>query len=223
MAQAIAATTTLQEAADQVGCTSALIWQRGQDVVEVNRALHEQAVRREDLYAKAIIAHDGVLSKAAKSVGLDSGSALRYHVYRSPRLRAIWNECRTDIVDEAEANVFEDVRAGSIRSSWKLLKTLGKDRGYTERHESDSTVTHTITDQSSQQLQSRLSSLTALHPAAVEAQYKELSESEQALFDSVASKQGPAALPEPAQTSSVGTLPDLTDTRLNALEEVAQL
>ena len=84
------------------------------------------------------------------------------------------------MIDRAEENVFAAVEQGDLTYSWKVLQTLGKDRGYTERRELDATVTHTLDAASTGSLVQLLDRLAATYPEAVEAEFSELSDEDRA-------------------------------------------
>ncbi len=177
---ALAESKTIEQAANLVGCSAPAIQARAKKEVEINRAIHEQTVAREMAIALAIKQADGVLTEVAKIVGLDSAAAVRYHIIRSPRLREAFEEARYKVVDSAEMNLFQSVYKGNLDSSWKILKTLGKDRGYTERREVDSVVTHEVSRTSSANLVDLLDSLAQKDPELVEAEFEVLAPEDRA-------------------------------------------
>ena len=133
MIQALEQTMTVEEAADKIGCSAPSLRNRAKEEVEVKVALQGQSKNRENILAEAIIANKGVLSKVADTVGMGSAQAVRYHITRSPALQQVMADSRERIIDTAEDNIFRAVESGDKAYSWKVLQTLGKDRGYTER------------------------------------------------------------------------------------------
>ena len=156
---ALTGTRTLEQAAGVIGCS---------------------APARESDIAEAIIDCKGILSKVAQRVGLGSGAAVRHHIARNPRLRDLFNEAREKVVDTAEDNVFEAVEEGNLAYSWKVLQTLGKDRGYTERKEIESQQVHSIDEASTDQLIAALNQ-AASRPEAIEAEFSDISPESQKL------------------------------------------
>lgn len=171
---ALASSGTMEQAAALLGCSAPAIAARAKQNPEIQGALLAQSKAREDQIAKALRAHRGVLSKVAVEVGLDSGAAVRYHIIRSQRLRQVFEDVRERIVDVAEDNVFRAVEGGSVRDSWRLLQTLGKDRGYTERREIDATVEHRVDSRSTGELVALLDRLASVSPDLVEAEFSVL-------------------------------------------------
>jgi hypothetical protein len=84
--------------------------------------------------AKALQETNGLVSKASKLVGI--GSNLIYsRISQSPYLRRVLDEIRNERVDLAESKLTEALGRGEPYAVTLTLKTLGKDRGYTERSE----------------------------------------------------------------------------------------
>lgn len=192
---ALRSTLTLEAAANEVGCTSAALQAAAKQLPEVRAAIADQAHARENKLADALLKHRGILSIVAREVGLGSAAAVRYHVARSLRLKQIFDDTRERIVDIAELNVFRAVEQGSVEDSWKLLKTLGKDRGYTERREVAGTIEHNVTHTPSASLIDLLDRLASSDPDAVEAEFAILPEEERSLLKAALARRAA----EPAQ------------------------
>ncbi len=76
----------------------------------------------------------GLVYKAAARIGCHADTI--YHRARtSPAIAEALQEERGQLVDLAEAKLFEAVREGRPWAITFLLRTLGKHRGYTERTE----------------------------------------------------------------------------------------
>jgi hypothetical protein len=87
----------------------------------------------EDL-ATALKETNGLVSMTSKLVGI--GSNLIYtRISQSPYLRGVLDEIRSARVDLAESKLTEALNRGEPYAVTLTLKTLGKDRGYTERSE----------------------------------------------------------------------------------------
>jgi len=76
----------------------------------------------------------GNVSHAARLLGVNRRTVHRCLV-RHPHLREIVDDLHERIIDKAEENLFDAVERGDLRASWRVLTTLGKDRGYTQRRE----------------------------------------------------------------------------------------
>lgn len=180
MIAALGESRTLEQAAGLVGCSAPAITARSDQDIEVKAALKGQKESREEELAISIAANRGILSKVAAEVGLDSAQAVRYHITRNPRLRQVFEEARERVVDLAEDNIFTSVEEGNLSYSWKLLQTLGKDRGYTERKEIERQVIHEVGAASTARLIEMMNQ-AAGNPEAVEAEFSVLSKEKQAL------------------------------------------
>lgn len=87
----------------------------------------------------ALIRKDGDVTEAAKFLGMPTGT-LRNRISASERLLTIRRDLINSFVDEAETELRKLVRAGNPAAVFFVLKTLGRDRGYTER----TTVEHEV-------------------------------------------------------------------------------
>ena len=178
MIQALEQTMTVEAAADKIGCTAPSLRNRAKEEVDVKVALQGQSKARENILAEAIIANKGVLSKVADTVGMGSAQAVRYHITRSPALQQVMADSRERIIDTAEDNIFRAVESGDKAYSWKVLQTLGKDRGYTERREVDQHVIHSVDQTSTEALVGVLDRLATANPEAIEADFAVLNDEE---------------------------------------------
>ena len=190
--EALQASLTVEAAASKLGCTSAVIHIRGKQDLAVRLALAEQAKQRETRLAQSILSHRGILSQVATELGLRSGVAVRYHITRNRRLQEVFREARENITDIAEDNVFKAVESGSVKDSWKLLTTLGKDRGYTERREVETTVTGSVELTPSSSLVSLLESMAEGQRELVEAEFSELPVEDRKLLEKALKEHAPA-------------------------------
>jgi len=172
MIQALKQSLTVEKAAGLIGCSAPLIHHRAKEDKDVAVAVSKQGRDKDEALATAISSYKGILSKVAPAVGLDSAASVRYHIGRNPYLQQVLQDSREGIVDKAEENVFEAVEQGSVDDSWKLLKTLGKNRGYAERREVESTVTTTSVEAKTSDLVAILDRLAQLNPTAVEAEFE---------------------------------------------------
>ena len=154
-----------------------------------HHSLRDQRDRQECRLASAIQECNGNLSKVADLVGMETPAAVRYHVMRSPRLRALWEGCRERVVDQAEENVFGAVQAGDLKMSWKLLQTLGKGRGYTERREIDARVLHQTDSLPTAKLVEMLDGAAEAQPEVLEAEYSILGEDDRRLLRQALSRE----------------------------------
>ena len=178
MIEALQQTMTVEDAATKIGCSAPSLRTRAKEEVEVKVALQAQGKQREYMLAEAIIANKGVLSRVADTVGMGSAQAVRYHITRSPALQQVMADSRERVIDNAEDNIFRAVESGDKAYSWKILQTLGKDRGYTERREVDQHVIHSVDQTSTEALVGVLDRLATSNPAAIEADFAVLNDEE---------------------------------------------
>lgn len=80
----------------------------------------------------ALRRHGGNLLQTAKFLGIDR-SLLKRKVDLSPSLKRLQENLREEALDKAEAKLMEHVEDGYFPAISLLLKTQGKERGYSER------------------------------------------------------------------------------------------
>ena len=76
----------------------------------------------------------GNMSSTARALGVRR-SYIASRVESDPELLSIQQEAFQEVIDKAEENIFASVEAGDLNKSEFILRTLGKDRGYTARAE----------------------------------------------------------------------------------------
>jgi len=91
-------------------------------------------MKSEEAIIEALKKTGGNVTLSAKMLGID-GRSLRDRIEKSERLQQVRDYERNTLVDIAEGNVRRALLNGDIDSSWKMLRTLGKKRGYTEKEE----------------------------------------------------------------------------------------
>lgn len=87
---------------------------------------------------KALMSSAGILSNSAhyleRVYGIKiSRQALSYRVQKSKKLQAVRQEARETILDKAESVLIAELAKGNWKVALSLLRTLGKNRGYTEK------------------------------------------------------------------------------------------
>ncbi|NDD54727.1 hypothetical protein EBZ39_12830 [bacterium] len=90
--------------------------------------------------AKALTASHGNISLAARNLGIERES-LHHRIAASANLKQIVLDARESLVDHAESALARAVINGEAWAVCFTLKTIGKSRGYIERHEINSTET----------------------------------------------------------------------------------
>lgn len=83
----------------------------------------------------ALEAAHGNVSSAAFALGVKRGY-LHSKIATDPDLQEIVADLEQVVVDKAQENVYNKVLTGDADMSWKILQTLGKDRGFSTRVES---------------------------------------------------------------------------------------
>ena len=114
----------------------------------------------EDRAIKALVSTRGNVSRAAEKLGGNRRTISRWMV-QFPHLRELVSEQRDRLLDKAEDNVFEAVMQGDLKMSMFVLRTLGKNRGYTERREVSQPTPRPIRDMPTAEL-------WVMHRAAME-------------------------------------------------------
>ncbi len=91
-----------------------------------------QPTTEERKLAKLLTDMRGNISATVRAVGR-SRRAIYHRIEKSPFLKATVEEARETILNEAESVLFEAVKRGEGWAVCFLLKTIGKNRGYSER------------------------------------------------------------------------------------------
>lgn len=82
----------------------------------------------------ALIKSKGIMTAAGESLGV-SRSTVSERVRRSERLQKVIDNQRKVVGDFAESKLYTHIKEGNLTAIIFYLKTLGRDRGYIERHE----------------------------------------------------------------------------------------
>lgn len=83
---------------------------------------------------QALIDARGNVSAVARDLKR-SRSVIKQHIDKSVELTALVAELRETIIDTAEDNIFLAVETGDLEASKFILRTVGKDRGYSTKVE----------------------------------------------------------------------------------------
>lgn len=83
---------------------------------------------------RALRNNDGNVSKAAVELGAVRATVYN-HINKSPTLAQVLIDCREELADLAESGLKKAIKADNITAIIFALKTVGKHRGYVERHE----------------------------------------------------------------------------------------
>lgn len=92
---------------------------------------------------KAIVAYEGNLAKVATDFEI-SRTKLQSIVDASLILTTLMGDYKLNILDQAENVIFNDVKRGDSNAARFLLTTLGKDRGYSTKVETDKTPVEVV-------------------------------------------------------------------------------
>ena len=98
-----------------------------------------------------LTATHGNVSLAAQKLGVNRRTIHR-HMEKNPTLRQVVEECREQVLDRAEENIFEAAEKGDLAACRFILTTLGKARGYSTRKEIEHPRVRTLEDLSSNEL-----------------------------------------------------------------------
>lgn len=88
--------------------------------------------------AEAIRETAGIKTAAARRVGCSVGTVNNY-IERYPTVAAAYEQARAGIVDMAESVLVRRLNAGEWDAAKFVLTTLGKDRGWGQKHDVDVT------------------------------------------------------------------------------------
>jgi|DEB0MinimDraft_3_1074331.scaffolds.fasta_scaffold38350_2 hypothetical protein len=84
--------------------------------------------------ADAIIETKGFITYTAKKLGCDRKTVYRY-IERYDICQQAVTDARAGFLDMAEMTLHNKILDGDVTATIFALKTIGKERGYTERHE----------------------------------------------------------------------------------------
>lgn len=79
---------------------------------------------------ESLVRQKGNLAKVSEELGLRR-SNLKARIDKEPDLVALLDDIRQSLLDTAEQNVFSAVESNDQAASQFVLRTIGKDRGYT--------------------------------------------------------------------------------------------
>src|SRR5262245_39155763 len=89
---------------------------------------------RQGEVAEAVRASRGLVTLAARRLGCDRDTVLRY-AHRYPTVAAALADAREQQLDVTEARLFQAIDQGELGAITFYLRTVGRHRGYSERHE----------------------------------------------------------------------------------------
>ena len=84
--------------------------------------------------ADALIETKGFITYTAKKLGCDRKTVYRY-IERYDICQQAVTDARAGFLDMAEMTLHNKILDGDVTATIFALKTIGKERGYTERHE----------------------------------------------------------------------------------------
>lgn len=88
----------------------------------------DQKVTDGDIYEQ-LLASEGNKSHAARALGI-SRRRIGERIDRSPALTALCQDVVEEVLDQAETNVYADVRKNDATANRFVLATRGKERGW---------------------------------------------------------------------------------------------
>ena len=93
----------------------------------------------------------GNVSLASEKLGVNRRTIHR-HMKKNPALRQVVEDCREQVLDRAEENIFEAAEKGDLAACRFILSTLGKARGYSTRKEIEPPRVRTLEELPSNEL-----------------------------------------------------------------------
>jgi hypothetical protein len=94
---------------------------------------HKQATQAEVI--QALQEMGGIVSEAAKKLGLASSTGLRERIKRNPALKAAVDEIREDTKDLSESVILDALKARDKDMAKWYLASLARDRGFGNKQE----------------------------------------------------------------------------------------
>lgn len=88
----------------------------------------------EELISLALTEQEGNVTSAARSLGV-TRSTLYNYLQRYPSLKTVLRDARESMLDHAESALVKAIKAGEGWAVCFTLKTIGRARGYVEKHE----------------------------------------------------------------------------------------
>lgn len=82
----------------------------------------------------ALRATHGNILMSAQALGCDRNT-IYARIAQSPHLQQVKEESRETVIDIAESNIHKAVESGDISASKYILGTIGRNRGYIEKHD----------------------------------------------------------------------------------------
>ena len=100
---------------------------------------------------ETLTAAHGNVSLASQKLGVNRRTIHR-HMKKNPALRQVVEDCREQMLDKAEGNIFEAAEKGDLAACRFILTTLGKARGYSTRKEIEPPRERSVEELSSNEL-----------------------------------------------------------------------
>jgi transposase len=88
----------------------------------------------EKLVLEAIKGTGGIVSQVAKRLGCDWSIAKKY-INKWEKTKKAYDDEREAILDLAESAVYKAIKEGNTQDAKWVLATIGKKRGFSEKHE----------------------------------------------------------------------------------------
>lgn len=87
-----------------------------------------------EIMIEAIKRNNGILAKAAQSIGCNRQTVANY-IERYPTVKAAFDEANETNIDFVESKLMQNINAGDTTAMIFFLKTKAKHRGYIEKIE----------------------------------------------------------------------------------------
>ena len=100
---------------------------------------------------ETLTATHGNVSLASQKLGVNRRTIHR-HMEKNPALRQVVEDCREQVLDKAEENIFKAAEKGDLAACRFILTTLGKARGYSTRKEIEPPRERSVEELSSKEL-----------------------------------------------------------------------
>jgi len=102
----------------------------------------------------------GNFSAVGRALGVTRDAVSKF-VKKRPKLKEVAQECRETFVDNVESAIYKEALNGNVTAQIFILKTLGKDRGYVEKHELEHSWNRDVTELSDEEIAAEKAAIIA--------------------------------------------------------------
>jgi hypothetical protein len=138
---------------------------RDDDGIDLNKRMRPQDKFTPRQVIEALERSAGIRSAAARQLRC-SPSTITYYIDKCPQIAEACEEIREGIIDMAEGQLVSAVQNGNLTAVIFTLKTIGRERGYSERVEQRHLGLEDMIDAAAREFDSRLAGYVEARRAA---------------------------------------------------------